>query len=119
MTYFANQTTTSTIEVYADPTDAKFRNFANRFTFTASSGSPTNTVFTFNTWTFAATKFKNLPVYDFNGPMTSYDALTFTPSAANGVITVTVSGGGYAPLNSSYVGGAFIGAMVVQVVLLL
>ena len=62
-----------------------------------------------NVWTFSPSAFKNLPVYDFNGLTTSYDALTFTPSATVGAgVTITISSA-YAPLTSAYVGGAFIG----------
>lgn len=76
-----------------------------------SLGTGTNTVTLQNTWTFADTVFKNLPFYDFNGATTSYDALTFTPAAKTGAgVTITVSGAGYAPLDDSYIGGAFFGA---------
>ena len=72
-------------------------------------GTGTTTAYLQNTWTLAATTFKNVPVYDFNGITTSYDNLTFTPSALTGTVTITISGGSYAPLNSSYINGAFIG----------
>ena len=50
-----------------------------------------------NAWSVAATKFKNLPIYDFNGPVTSYDGITFTPSAVVGSgVTITLSAP-YAP----------------------
>lgn len=74
-------------------------------------GTGTTTVVPQNTWTFSNCTFKNLPIYDFNSATTSYDNLTFTPSATTGAaVTITVSGSGYTPLDSSYVGGAFIGA---------
>jgi hypothetical protein len=74
-----------------------------------SLGTGTTTVTPQNTWTFSASTFKNLPVYDFNGSTTSYDAITFTPSATIGsAVTIHLSAP-YAPLDSSYVGGAFIG----------
>jgi hypothetical protein len=108
VTYFINPLSATTFEVYANSYDAKFRNPFTRFTIN-SAGTSSNTVIQ-NTWAINLTKFKNVPVYDFNSATTSYDALTFTPSAVNGAaVTVTVSGGGYAPLDSSYVGGAFIG----------
>lgn len=107
ITYFAYQTTTNTIEVYADATDAKFRNFNNRFVFTASSGSGTNTVFTYNTWAFNPCIFKNLPFYDFNNSVVSYDAITFNLGAeSNNQFVVTLSAP-YSLLTSAYVGGAF------------
>ncbi len=65
-------------------------------------------MFTYNTWAFTNSVFKNLPFYDFNGPIVSYDGNTFTPGAVFGNVTITVSPA-YAPLNSSYIGGAFIG----------
>ena len=53
---------------------------------------------------------KNRPVYDFNGATTTYDNKTFTPSALNGsAVTITITPSGYAPLDASYIGGAFIG----------
>lgn len=113
VTYFANQLTANTVAIYSTAYDAKFD--LNRYTI-SSAGTGTNTLFTLNTWTFGHSVFKNLPVYDFNGVITSYDALTFTPSALTGAgVTITVSGAGYAPLalptpaTSAYVGGAFIG----------
>lgn len=74
-----------------------------------SLGTGTTSLIPQNTWTFAATTFRNLPVYDFNGPLDTYDALQFTPSATSGAsVTITINNP-YAPLNSSYVGGAFFG----------
>lgn len=110
ITYFANNTTATDIEIYPDAKSAAARDFTKRISITAGTGTGTNTAIVQNTWTFALAVFKNRPVYDFNGVTTSYDALTFTPSAVTGTgVTITVSGAGYAPLNSSYVGGAFIG----------
>jgi hypothetical protein len=107
VTYFALNLSTTTMALYPTAVDAA--NNTNAFTL-VDNGSGTNTVFTLNTWAFSNTFFKNLPFYDFNGPITSYDALTFTPGATAGnAVTITVSGGGYAPLNSSYVGGVFFG----------
>ena len=72
-------------------------------------GTGTNTLTIQNTWSFSNTTFRNLPVFDFNGATTSYDALTFTPSATSGAaVTITVSSA-YAPLTTAYVGGAFFG----------
>ena len=107
VTYFINGLTATTASVYATAYNAKFN--INPFVF--SSAGSSSTMFQQNTWTFANTAFKNLPVYDFNGSVASYDSLTFTPGATIGnAVTVTVSGSGYSYLNSSYVGGAFIGA---------
>jgi hypothetical protein len=108
VTYFINIISSTSFSVYASSYNAKFN--IDPFVIN-NTGSGTNQITTQNTWSWANTVFKNLPVYDFNGSVTSYDALTFTPGAVTGSgVTVTVSGGGYAPLNSSYVGGAFIGA---------
>lgn len=108
VTYFIFNLTNATAAVYSTAFDAKFD--LNRYEIT-NAGTGTNIIVVLDNWTFAHTTFKNLPVYDFNGPVTSYDALTFTPSATTGAaVTITVSGAGYAPLSSNYVGGAFVGA---------
>lgn len=107
VTYFIKIISPTSFSVYSTAYDAKFN--IDPFVIN-NTGSGTNQVTTLNTWTWANTTFKNLPVYDFNGPVISYDALTFTPGARTGVgITVTVSGSGYSLLTSAYVGGAFIG----------
>lgn len=114
ITYFAAATSTTTATLFATSLEAGqfLQNRAdttNAFTI-QSLGTGTTQVIVQNTWTFAKTTFKNVPVYDFNGNATSYDALTFTPNAQTGAgVTITVSGSGYAPLGASYVGGAFIG----------
>lgn len=72
-------------------------------------GTGTTSSFTQNVWTVANAQFVNLPTYDFNGNIVSYDSITFTPSAVSGIgVTITLSAP-YAPLNSSYVGGSFVG----------
>lgn len=107
VTYFVFTESSTTVTLYATSSDAKFQTNP----FTVSTAGASSNIVVYNTWSFANCVFKNVPVYDFNGVTTSYDALTFTPSAVTGAaVTVTVSGAGYAPLNSSYVGGAFIGA---------
>lgn len=108
VTYFMNALTATSFEVYSNSLDAKFRNPVNRVTF---SDAGVNTSVTIqNTWSLDHVFFKNLPIYDFNGNVTSYDSLTFTPSAVSGdAVTITVSGAGYPFLDTSYVGGAFIG----------
>lgn len=113
-TYFAFSQSTTTIVLFETPQEAKFAyltgNFANAITI-SGAGTGTTSVIIQNTWTFNNTVFKNLPVYDFNSALVSYDALTFTPSAVTGAaVTITVSGAGYSLLDASYVGGAFIGA---------
>ena len=106
VTYFIKTLTTTTAALYGSSFDAFWG--LEPFTIT-NNGSGTNTLFILNTWAIAATAFKNLPVYDFNGAATSYDALTVTPGATSGnAVTITVSSA-YAPLTSAYVGGAFIG----------
>lgn len=62
-----------------------------------------------NTWTVTDSPIKVTPCFDFNGSTTPYTALTFTPSATSGNVTITVSGSGYSLLDTSYVGGAFFG----------
>ena len=106
ITYFIKTLTTTTAALYASSFNAFWD--IDPFTIT-NNGSGTNTLFILNTWAINATAFKNLPVYDFNGATTSYDGITFTPSATSGnAVTVTLSGA-YAPLTTAYVGGAFIG----------
>lgn len=112
VTYFVVATSTTTAVIFAtapqaktfiiDPTD-----FTNAFAVTGA-GTGTTSVVPLNTWAFTHTTFKNRPIYDFNGITTSYDALTFTPSATTGLVTITINSA-YAPLDSSYIGGAFIG----------
>lgn len=114
VTYFVAAISTTQAALFEHPEAAKAylinpNNTADAFVITGL-GTGTTTVTVQNTWSFTAATFKNLPVFDFNGPVISYDALTFTPSATTGAaVTITVSGAGYAPLNASYVGGAFIG----------
>lgn len=108
VTYFVKVITANTVALYPSSIDAKYG--TEQFSI-SNNGTGTNTLVVFNTWSFTNPVFKNLPVYDFNGSVVSYDSLTFTPSATTGAaVTVTVSGAGYAPLTSAYVGGAFIGA---------
>jgi hypothetical protein len=106
VTYFAKVISANSIAIFPTSLDAKFQ--TNGFIL-VDNGSGTNTVFVLNTWTFAHCVFTDLPIYDFNGITTSYDAITFTPSATTGIVTVTLSAP-YTPLNSTYIGGAFFGA---------
>ena len=102
VTYFVAGISTTQAALFETPEQAKAyiinpADTSNAFIITGL-GTGTTTVTVQNTWTFTAATFKNLPVYDFNGPITSYDALTFTPSATTGAaVTITVSGAGYAP----------------------
>ncbi len=106
VTYFAKFVSATTFRLYASSFNAA--NDISAYTIT-NAGTGTTTAFTLNTWTLANTTFKNLPVYDFNGQISSYDAITFTPSAVNGTgVTITLSAP-YALLTAAYVGGAFIG----------
>lgn len=106
LTYFIWTSSNSTASLYSSATDAKAQ--INPITL-SSAGTGANIV-VLNTWTVEASYFKNLPIYDFNGPVASYDNITFTPSATTGsAVTITLSSA-YAPLTSAYVGGAFVGA---------
>jgi len=108
ITYFMLALSATTVAIFSNPTDAKYNTPGAAFVFSDAGTSAVLTVQ--NTWSIANSVFKNLPIYDFNSATTSYDALTFTPSAVTGTgVTITVSGAGYTPLDSSYVGGAFIG----------
>src|SRR5260221_44922 len=88
-----NANVTTTIEIYPTSQDAKA---GTNVIVPSTIGTGVNTIKLLNIWTFPHTIFKDVPVYDFNGTATSYDSLTFTPSAVvgNGV-TITVSGAGY------------------------
>lgn len=115
VTYFVYTLSTTTVKVYSTPQKAKSHIPGDEFVI-SSVGTSSNLV-VYNTWTWAHTSFKNVPSFDFNGVTTSYDALTFTPSAVSGAaVTITVSGSGYPPLTvpsagaSQYIGGSFIGA---------
>lgn len=106
VTYFINALSATNIQIFSTAYNAKFGIDPYDIT---NSGSGTNQVIVQNTWSFTNVFFKNLPIYDFNGQVTSYDAITFTPSATTGSVTITLSAP-YTPLTSAtYVGGAFIG----------
>lgn len=112
VTYFVATLSTTMGVLFSTAQDAKnyliTGNTANAF-FISSLGTGTTTINVYDSFVFSPTVFKNLPIYDFNSSITSYDNLTFTPSATTGnAVTITVSSS-YSPLNSSYVGGAFIG----------
>lgn len=110
VTYFVFTESSTTVTLYATSIDAKFQNNA----FTVSTAGASSNIIVFNTWSFVNTVFKNVPVYDFNGATTSYDAITFTPSAVTGANIQLLLSAPYAPLTATglltYVGGAFIGA---------
>lgn len=107
VTYFVATQSTTTAVIFSDPQDAKA--FVENGIITngyaiSSLGTGTTSVIVQNTWTFANSTFKNLPVYDFNG---GYDALTFTPSATTGnAVTLTASSSIF---TAAHVGGAFFG----------
>lgn len=113
VTYFVFTLSTTTVKVYASSSKAKNHQLIDEFTIT-TAGTAANLV-VYNTWDFSNTTFKNVPAYDFEGTIHSYDAITFTPTAATGITTVTLSDS-YAPLVdptallSKYNGGVFIGA---------
>jgi hypothetical protein len=109
ITYFISVDPTGTLfSVYSTAFDAKFN--LNPYVLTGSGWLGTFKVVQLNDWTFANTAFRNVPVYDFNSSVVSYDSLTFTPSATTGnAVTITVSGSGYSLLTSAYIGGAFFG----------
>lgn len=115
VTYFAVQVNSTTASLFTTAPQAKAyirdsTDTSNIITI-QSLGTGTTSVTVENTWTFANATFKNVPVYDFNGNTTSYDSLTFTPSAVMGAaVTITISGPGYPLLDTSYIGGAFYGA---------
>lgn len=113
VTYFVGTQTTDTVVLFSTPEAAKgfVQNgiLADGYAINGT-GTGTTSIIVLNTWTFAHSTFKNLPVYDFNGAVTSYDAITFTPSAVTGAaVTITLSAP-YALLTNAYIGGAFIGA---------
>lgn len=104
VTYFAYNNSTTTMTLYPTSLDAKYQ--TNPITL-VDNGSGTNTLYTFNTWTFANSTFKNIPFYDFNGQIVSYDGNGFSASAASGAaVTITVSPA-YSLLSSAYVGGIY------------
>ena len=113
VTYFVAATSTTTAALFELPEDAKAylinpANTSAAITIT-SLGTGTTTVTVQNTWAFGNAVFRNVPVYDFNGPVLSYDSITFTPSATSGAAVTIVMSAGYAFLTSAYVGGAFFG----------
>jgi hypothetical protein len=112
VTYFLATVSTTSAVIFSNAPDAKAwlnnqSDFSNAFAITGA-GTGTTSVNVLNTWTSANTFFRNVPVFDFNGTTTSYDAITFTPSATTGSVTITLSAP-YAPLTSVYIGGAFFG----------
>jgi hypothetical protein len=100
VTYFAYALTSNSFQIYSTAREAKFN--INAYVIT-NIGSGSNIV-PQNTWTFAFSVFRNLPVYDFNG---NYDSITFTPGAVIGITTLTASSPIFTP---GFAGGAFFGA---------
>jgi len=112
VTYFAATISTTQAALFLTPEDAKQYLIDNTYHFNQitiqSLGTGTTTSTVQNTWTFAATKFRNVPFFDFNSAVESYDAITFTPTGASGSTTITLSAP-YTHLTSAYIGGAFFG----------
>lgn len=115
VTYFAAAISSTQAALFTNSFDAK--QFLINHTYTknqiaiTSLGSGTTSQTLLNTWTFSDCYFKNVPFYDFNGAVTSYNSLTFKPSATFGNAVVITISGPYAPITSpDYVGGAFFGA---------
>jgi hypothetical protein len=98
-TYYINSLTTTTIQIFSDPVDAA--NLTNAYAITAL-GNNSNVVIQ-NTWAFTAITFIAIPAYDFNG---GYSALTFTPSATSGNVTLTASGNIF---SAAFIGGLYTG----------
>lgn len=99
-TYYTFSPTLTTVEIYSTPDDAKNR--TNVYTISALGNN--STLIFQHSWTFNPITFINVPTYDFNG---GYGALTFTPSATTGTITITASGNIF---SAAFNGGVFIGA---------
>lgn len=100
VTYFIKAVTSNNVRVYANAADAKAG--VNYFS-VINAGSGTNSMSLQNSWALTAISFKFLPAYDFTG---GYSAITFTPSATTGTITITASG---AIFTAAMVGGLFTG----------
>jgi hypothetical protein len=104
--YFVFTESATTVSVYANAPDAKFK----RNAFTISSAGTASNIVVYNTWSFTATPFKNRPSYDFNGAITSYDGSVFTITAVTGAAVNISCVPPYPPLDASYIGGSFIAA---------
>ncbi len=125
VTYFVAATSTTTGALFTFPEDAKAYLINPTDTSAAITitglGTGTTTATVQNTWAFGNAVFRSVPVYDFNGQVTSYDLINFTPTATTGAsVTINLSAP-YAPLlNTVYPGGAFFGgggsARIIQVV---
>jgi hypothetical protein len=114
VTYFAAITSATSFVLFTTSYDAKQflinSNYTNNLIKINSAGTGTTVLFNQNTWTLSKSFFRDVPIYDFNGPIVSYDNLVFTPTQVVGSnIDINISGSGYSLLDSSYVGGAFIG----------
>jgi hypothetical protein len=100
VTYFIKAETTTNVRVYSTAQDAAAG--INYYT-VISGGAGVNTLSLQNTWTLSPINFKFYPAYDFSG---GYDAITFTPSATTGNITLTASAAIFTP---AMIGGLFTG----------
>lgn len=112
VTYFGWTNSSTSLSIYTSAYNAKYQ--IDPITL-LDVGVGTNYLTTMNTWDFLNCSFKNLPVYDFNGNATSYDDITFTPTAIDGAAMVVNLDAPYGPLafpsagTSQYKGGAFTG----------
>lgn len=99
-TYFVKPYLVNAIKIYETPTDAA--NGVNAFTVTAAGAGVSNLIVQ-NTWTLSNITFLFQPTYDFNG---GYAAITFTPSAVTGAVTLTASANIF---TAAMIGGLFTG----------
>lgn len=106
ITYFAKFTTATAFTIHSTAYNAKFN--IEPFAITPASGSGVNSVFMLNNWAFNNITFKNVPSFDFNSKTTSYTNINFQTNSLTGTAVITLSSP-YAPLTTSYIGGAFIG----------
>ena len=100
VTYYVKPYATHSVQIFSTPGDAI--NGVNFYTVT-TAGVGVNNLLVQNTWTLSNIVFINVPSYDFNG---GYAAITFTPSAITGNITLTASANIF---TAAMVGGVYTG----------
>ena len=98
--YFVKPYTTLSVQIFSTSDDALAG--INFYTIAAAAPPASNLVIQ-NTWAITAITFKFYPSFDFTG---GYNAITFTPSAVTGNITMTASG---AIFTAAFIGGVIIG----------
>jgi len=104
VTYYIAPVTATTIRIYTTSEDAATA--TNPYAI-SNAGSGTNDLFVYNTWTLSNITFSFIPAYDFFG---GYSAITFTPSATSGSITLTASAAwNTAGFTTAFIGGLFSG----------